>query len=210
MTPNRVSWILCLNTQRLEPLGTLESFGTDDGRLVLFPPAHHPGVDRLANVHVIRDLRTRGKKSTLCDGISTSSATFHRQRGMGLQSHGTTGRGIHRAQPGTADGVSLPRQGTGLTPLILAAHQTGPRNSLLRVSRPGLAVRHATCGATRGPLEEHCHCPHHYPREGPRVLGVTAVLLCLTDPFVVRCPTVPLLHHCLTPLASLGTLPLAS
>ena len=38
------------------------------------------------------------------------------QRGMGLQSRGTTGRGIHRAPPGTAFGVSLPPQGTGLAP----------------------------------------------------------------------------------------------
>ena len=101
--------------------GVLESHGKGDASSCLIHSTSvHPSVDRLASVHVPVDLRT------LRDSASTLSATFPHQRGMRLQSRGTTGRGNYRAPLGTAHGVP---QGTGWRSTVAAhteAHSTLP------------------------------------------------------------------------------------
>ncbi len=84
---------------------------------------------------------------------------YHRSR----DPHSTAGHGRWGVPP-------TPRHWP--RPPVLAAHQTCPRSSPLRISRPGSSVvRPATCGATHGTLEEHCRCPYRspfHPPQGPR------------------------------------------
>ena len=94
---------------------------------------------------------------------------------MGLQSRGTTGRGIHRAQPGTADGVSLPPHGTGLAPQFWLPTRRVP------AARPSGSLGRAAQSCAPQPVEPFTDrwrstvvacAEDHFTL--PRVLGVTA------------------------------------
>lgn len=144
----------------------------------------HPGEDRLASVHVPVDLRTPGTHSTLRDSASTLSAThlparngapvtrYHRSR----DPQSTAGHGLWGVPP-------TPRHWP--RPPVLAAHQTCPRSSPLRISRPGgSVVRPATCGpADRWRSTVAARTEAHSTLPG--VLGVTACVALPRAPFVV-------------------------
>ena len=213
MTPAHLSWpywILCLDTRALGAPRQLS--GLRHGwRLVLFYSTHltfHPGEDRLASVQLTLGPREHTVHSAT---VPPPCPPLICRREMGLQSRGTTGRGIHRAPPGTAFGVSLPPQGTGLAPQfwlptrrVPAARPSGSLGRAAQSCAP-LPVDLRTAGwrsTVAARTEAHSTLPG--------ALGVTACVALPRAPFVVAssfCSTASPQSH--APW-SLGTLALAS